>query len=130
MEPKLVHIDYLGYPELEVRVYTNARTTTRGVTVERVSYNKVKVTLEVVEPVTTQLQIRGYMSHVKTEILTYIFDQGEDAQMEVSFQRIPGREPSVTVVTHDQNGAKTIGKGDFNQADLDALLELAEEWNS
>ena len=53
MEPKLVHIDYLGYPGLEVRVYTNARTTTRGVTVERVSYNKVKVTLEVVEPVTT-----------------------------------------------------------------------------
>lgn len=70
------------------------------------------------------------MSHVKTEILTYIFDQGEDAQMEVSFQRIPGRLPSVTVVTHDQNGTKTIGKGDFNQADLDALLELTEEWNS
>lgn len=70
------------------------------------------------------------MANIKTEILTFVFDQLAGIDLELSFQRIPGRLPSVTVVTRCNGQTNTIGKGEFTQADLDALCELAEEWNS
>lgn len=70
------------------------------------------------------------MAHIKTEILTFVFDQLGGQEMEISFQRIPDRLPSITVVSRCNTSTVTVGKGDLTQADLDALLELAEEWNS
>lgn len=70
------------------------------------------------------------MTHIKTEITTYVFDQGDGAEMEVSFQRIPNDFPTITVVTRDSAGTKTVGRGKFDQSDLDTFCELAEEWNS